>query len=152
MRRQANGAVFAPGSTVNLASSAVAGPRCRPFQAASHARLDTTADSIPIAQRPCSGFVQGAFPYRRGDQHLAPDRNFSPPRRRAKNALPSVDPRALSITKGSALSRQESVGEEERSEHVKPLNGIQLVQIQPGQRRSGRAGSESCTCVGRPAR
>jgi hypothetical protein len=30
--------------------------------------------------------------------------------------------------KGCALSRQESVGEEERkSEHVKPLNEIQLV-------------------------
>jgi len=33
----------------------------------------------------------------------------------------------LVITKGSALSRQESVGEEERHERVKPLNGIQLV-------------------------
>jgi len=33
-------------------------------------------------------------------------------------------------------------------EHVKPLNGIQLVQIQPGQRRGGQAGSESCTCAG----
>jgi hypothetical protein len=33
-------------------------------------------------------------------------------------------------------------------ERVKPLNGIQLVQIQPGQRRSGQAGSESCACIG----
>ncbi len=41
-----------------------------------------------------------------------------------------------------------SVAEEERHERVKPLNGIQLVQIQPGQRRSGQAGSESCTCAG----
>jgi len=41
---------------------------------------------------------------------------------------------------------------EERDEHVKPLNGIQLVRIQPGQRRNGQAGSESCACVGRPAR
>jgi len=52
----------------------------------------------------------------------------------------------------SGLSRHESVAEGERHEHVKPLNGIQLVQIQPGQSRSGQAGSESCTCVGRPAR
>jgi hypothetical protein len=37
-------------------------------------------------------------------------------------------------------------------ERVKPLDGIQLVQIQPGQCRCGRAGGESCTCVGRPAR
>ncbi len=50
------------------------------------------------------------------------------------------------------LSRHESVAEEERDEHVKPLNGIQLVKIQPGQRRSGQAGSESCTCAGRPTR
>jgi hypothetical protein len=50
--------------------------------------------------------------------------------------------------KGGALSRQESVGEEERCEHVKPLNGIQLVQVQPGQRRSGQAGNESCACAG----
>jgi hypothetical protein len=45
-----------------------------------------------------------------------------------------------------------SVAGEERDEHVKPLNGIQLVQIQPGQRRSGQAGSESCTCARRLAR
>jgi hypothetical protein len=37
-------------------------------------------------------------------------------------------------------------------EHVKPLYGIQLVQIQPGKRRSRQAGSESCACAGRPAR
>jgi hypothetical protein len=34
-------------------------------------------------------------------------------------------------------------------ERVKPLDGIQLVKIQPGQRRSGQAGSESGTGVGR---
>jgi hypothetical protein len=37
-------------------------------------------------------------------------------------------------------------------ERVKPLDGIQLVKIQPGQRRSGQAGSESGTGVGRPTR
>jgi hypothetical protein len=52
----------------------------------------------------------------------------------------------------NGLSRHESVGEEERDERVKPLDGIQLVQIQPGQRRSGQAGSEACTCAGRLAR
>jgi hypothetical protein len=62
---------------------------------------------------------------------------------RLVNKLPTLTNRA---------SRHESVAEEERHEHVKPLRGIQLVQIQPGQRRSGQAGSESCTCAGRPAR
>jgi hypothetical protein len=39
----------------------------------------------------------------------------------------------------ASLSRHESVAEEERHEHVKPLNGIQLVQIQG----SGRQGCKS---------
>jgi hypothetical protein len=43
-------------------------------------------------------------------------------------------------------------GRGESDEHLKPLNGIQLVRIQPGQSRSGQAGSESCTCAGRLAR
>ncbi len=36
--------------------------------------------------------------------------------------------------------------EEEELEHelVKPFNEIQLVQVQPGQSRSGQAGSECC--------
>jgi hypothetical protein len=33
-------------------------------------------------------------------------------------------------------------------ERVKPLDGVQLVKVQPGQRRSGQTGSESCACVG----
>jgi hypothetical protein len=36
-------------------------------------------------------------------------------------------------------------------ERVKPLDGVQLVKIQSGQRRSGQAGSESCACAGRLA-
>jgi hypothetical protein len=31
---------------------------------------------------------------------------------------------------------------------MKPLTGIQLVRVQPGQSRSGRAGSESCHSLG----
>jgi len=31
---------------------------------------------------------------------------------------------------------------------LKPLNGIQLVKLQPGQRRSGQAGSEPCLSPG----
>ena len=81
------------------------------------------------------------------DPGLRAQRAYNQPR-----ALPFAGPTNYRDIKGRALSRQESVGEEERSEHVKPLNGIQLVQIQPGQRRSWQAGSESCTCVGRPAR
>jgi len=33
-------------------------------------------------------------------------------------------------------------------ESVKPIKGVQLVQVQPGQSRSGQAGSESCHSSG----
>src|SRR4030095_14685139 len=56
------------------------------------------------------------------------------------------------VCENSADVAPRSVAGEERCEHVKPLDGIQLVRIQPGQRCSEQAGSESCTCVGGPTR
>ena len=42
-----------------------------------------------------------------------------------------------------------SLGEEDvEHELTKPLEEIQLVEIQPGQSRSGQAGSESCLSSG----
>jgi hypothetical protein len=44
---------------------------------------------------------------------------------------------------------KQSLGQEELGhEIVKPVKGIQLVKIQPGQSRSGQAGSESCHSSG----
>jgi hypothetical protein len=37
-----------------------------------------------------------------------------------------------------------------RHERMKPFDGTQLVGIQPGQSRSGQAGSECCIGGGRP--
>jgi hypothetical protein len=69
-----------------------------------------------------------------------------PPRRR----LCFSDTRSLMNYSGYRATKAWERGNDD--EQVKPLDGIQLVQIQPGQRRSGQAGSESCTCAGRPAR
>jgi hypothetical protein len=48
-----------------------------------------------------------------------------------------------------AIAPDRSLGEEDfMHEWMKPLNGIQLVQVQPGQNRSGQAGSACCACIG----
>jgi hypothetical protein len=51
----------------------------------------------------------------------------------------------LSLVERPVRSRHEARQGRNAHEHVKPLNGIQLAKIQLGQRRSGQAGSESCT-------
>ena len=46
------------------------------------------------------------------------------------------------------LIARESAEEGEPGEMAKPLVGVQLVQVQPGQSRSGQAGSECCHSPG----
>ncbi len=55
----------------------------------------------------------------------------------------------LYMVRNSGYRARQSLGEEEvKYELRKPLEEIQLVGIQPGQSRSGQAGSESCLWSG----
>ena len=47
---------------------------------------------------------------------------------------------------GIALGKRRKGGSDHES--VKPISGVQLVQVQPGQSRSGQAGSECCHSPG----
>ena len=58
-------------------------------RATAHVLLDTRLDSIPIAQRLSSGFVQYVFCPPRGEPAIICLSTDGAPRRRAKNALPS---------------------------------------------------------------
>ena len=53
------------------------------------------------------------------------------------------------VVRNAGYRARQSLGEEEvKHELMKPLEEIQLVEIQPGQSRSGQAGSESCLWSG----
>jgi len=64
---------------------------------------------------------------------------------------PETDHRTYGLSVGEcpANRARQSLGEGEPDhEQVKPFIRIQLVGVQPGQSRSGQAGSESCHSLG----